>query len=250
MENKVTSPNDGTGSVMNRAEYLAVSYDPKKVPFGPYPKRLAEHLHKHYFQQTGRLLDAGCGRGEFMSAFASLGYEVGGIDVSPKAPEFAPELDIRVGALGADSLPFPPASFDLAFSKSVVEHLRDPDSFLRGIFDELRPGGLAVIMTPSWVHNAWGPFYIDHTHVTPFTAPSLLQAMELAGFVDVASEHFIQLPIVWRFPAMKLICALIAMMPLPYRPFKTAPWPDGLNKFIRFSNEVMLLAVGRKPFQQ
>jgi SAM-dependent methyltransferase len=243
----MSSPSDQAGSVMNRGDYLAVSYDPKKVPFGPYPKRLAQHLHDRYFRQAGRLLDAGCGRGEFMSAFASLGYKVGGVDVSPKAPEFAPELDIRVGALTADNLPFPAGSFDFAFSKSVVEHLRDPDSFLSGIFEELRPGGLAIVMTPSWVHNAWGPFYFDHTHVTPFTAPSLAQAMELAGFVDVTSEHFIQLPSVWRFPAIKALCALIAMTPIPYRPFKSAPWPDGLNKFIRFSNEVMLLAVGRKP---
>jgi SAM-dependent methyltransferase len=243
----MSAPRSDAGSVMKRGDYLAVSYDPKRVPFGPYPWRLAEHLHRRYFGRTGRLLDAGCGRGEFMSAFASLGYEVAGVDVSPMAPQFAPELDIRVGALTAGNLPFPAESFDFAFSKSVVEHLRDPDAFLSGIFNELRPGGLAIVMTPSWVHNAWGPFYIDHTHVTPFTAPSLAQAMELAGFVDIESEHFIQLPSVWRFPALRILCALIAMTPLPYRPFKRAPWPDALNKFIRFSNEVMLLAVGRKP---
>ena len=243
----MTSPSAEAGSIMNKGDYLAVSYDPKKVPFGLYPKRLAEHLHMTYFGGPGRLLDAGCGRGEFMAAFGSLGYDVSGVDVSPKAPEFAPDLNIRVGALRSGNLPFPTESFDFAFSKSVVEHLRDPDSFLTGIFEELRPGGLAVIMTPSWVHNAWGPFYIDHTHVTPFTAPSLAQALELAGFVDVRCEHFIQLPSVWRYPAIGLICKLIALTPLPYRPFRNAPWPEGLNKFIRFSNEVMLLAVGRKP---
>jgi len=243
----MTDPVPESGSVMTRGDYLAVSYDPRKVPFGPYPGRLARYLHERHFGRPGRLLDAGCGRGEFLSAFKALGYEVAGVDVSPKAPDFAPGFSVAVTALGIGDLPYPSESFDYAFSKSVVEHLRDPDAFLSGIFREIRPGGRAIIMTPSWVHNAWGPFYIDHTHVTPFTAPSLAQAMELAGFINVDCTHFYQLPSVWSFPALKVLCGLIAMTPLPYRPFRKAPWPDGLNKFIRFSNEVMLLAVGDKP---
>jgi SAM-dependent methyltransferase len=243
----MTDPAAQTGSVMTCGEYLAVSYDPLKVPFGPYPGRLARYLHERYLGGPGRLLDAGCGRGEFLSAFKALGYDVAGVDISPKAPDFAPEFPVAVTALGIGNLPYAADSFDYAFSESVVEHLRDPDAFLAGIFREIRPGGRAIIMTPSWMHNAWGPFYIDHTHVTPFTAPSLAQAMELAGFVNVGCTHFYQLPSVWRFPAVKVLCGLIAMTPLPYRTFRKAPWPDGLNKFIRFSNEVMLLAVGDKP---
>jgi SAM-dependent methyltransferase len=243
----MTDPETQTGSVMTRGDYLAVSYDPLKVPFGPYPSRLARYLHERYLGRPGRILDAGCGRGEFLSAFKGLGYDVAGVDISPKAPDFAPEYSVAVTALGVGDLPFPADSFDYAFSKSVVEHLRDPDAFLTGIFREIRPGGRAIIMTPSWLHNAWGPFYIDHTHVTPFTAPSLAQAMELAGFINVDCTHFYQLPSVWRFPALKVLCGLIAMTPLPFRPFRRAPWPDGMNKFIRFSNEVMLLAVGDKP---
>ena len=237
-------------TVMARGDYLAVSYDPAKVPFGPYPGRLALHLHQEFYRTPGRLLDAGCGRGEYLSAFAALGHSVAGVDVSPKAPEFAPGLDVRVMDLEASTLPFPPGSFDYVFSKSVVEHLRAPDHFLSELRASLRPGGLAVVMTPSWLHTYWGPFYIDHTHVTPFTAPSLVQAMQLAGFVDVKCEHFYQLPAVWRVPALKLLCRLVAMLPLQYRPMHPAGWPEGLNKAIRFSNEVMLLAVGRNPDPQ
>ena len=28
-------------------------------------------------------------------------------------------------------------------------------------------------MTPSWVHHKFGPFYLDFTHLTPFTLQSL-----------------------------------------------------------------------------
>jgi SAM-dependent methyltransferase len=234
--------------IMTGGDYLAVSYDPAKVPFGPYPAQLATHLHERYLKGPGRILDAGCGRGEFVEAFVGLGYSASGTDISPSAPKFAPHLDIKVSALGYDPLPYEPNSFDFVFSKSVIEHLREPDPFLSAVFQLLKPKGIAIIMTPSWVHNAWGPFYIDHTHVTPFTAPSLEQAMQLSGFGEVNCEHFYQLPSIWRWPACKGIAKAVSLLPLPYRPFnKHAPWPDGLNKYIRFSKEVMLLCCGRKP---
>jgi SAM-dependent methyltransferase len=240
-------PPEAGGSVLERADYLAVSYDPARVPFGPYPGRLCRWLHENVFRTPGSLLDIGCGRGEFMSGFAALGYRASGVDVSPAAPGFAPGFDVRVANLERDPLPFEAGSFDYVFSKSVVEHVRDPDAFLAQCAAALRPGGIAVIMTPSWVHNHWGPFYVDHTHVTPFTAPSLQQAMTLAGLEGAAVSHFLQLPLVWRLPVLKPLCALVAALPIPFRPFHPgAPWPDGLNKFIRFSNEVMLLGTARK----
>jgi SAM-dependent methyltransferase len=197
--------------------------------------------------RPARLLDIGCGRGEHLAVFAELGFEVSGTDISPRAPELARGFDVAVADLEKEDLPFAPESFDFVFSKSVVEHLRNPDRLLTASFTALRPGGVAAVMTPSWAHNFWGPFYIDHTHVTPFTAPSLEQAMVLAGYEDVRVTHFYQLPFLWRWPALRVLAKLIAVLPLPFRPFRPAPWPDGLNKLIRFSNEVMLLAVGRKP---
>lgn len=241
-----TEPLSPSPGVMEKADYLATSYDPAKVPFGPYPGQLARHLHEAHFRRPGRLLDAGCGRGEFLAGFAALGYDVAGLDVSPAAPEFASGFDVRVANLERQSSPFAPGSFDYVFSKSVIEHLRDPDAFLARLFEALKPGGRAIVMTPSWAHTYWGPFYMDHTHVTPFTAPSLDQAMRLAGFGKVEAVHFYQLPSVWRMPSMAVFCKATAALGLPYRPFSKAPWPEGLNKFIRFSNEVMLLATGVK----
>lgn len=235
-------------SVMERADYLRVSYDPSKMPYTAYPAKLAKQLSDKWFADRGRLLDVGCGRGEYLIAFHGLGYEVVGIDLSPAAPAFVPEFEVKVANLELDPLPVPSGSFDHVFSKSVVEHLRNPDAFLARTFEALRPGGDAIIMTPSWMHNAWGPFYIDHTHITPFTAPSLAQAMVLAGFQDVTVRHFRQLPAVWRMPALTCLCQLVATLPIPYRPMHPhAPWSDSLNKIIRFSNEVMLLAYAVKP---
>ena len=234
-------------SFLEQASYLDVTYSEKRAPFGPYPGQLAAWIAKNHLAPKGRLLDMGCGRGEYLSAFADLGFEVAGTDVSPGAPALSPEFDVRVANLDIAPMPFDNASFDIVFSKSVVEHTRTPGIMLQKAFDVLRPGGTAVIMTPSWTHTYWGPFYCDHTHVTPFTAMALEDILTLSGFARAQVEYFIQLPCIWRYPFLKPVTYLIRKLPLPYRPNMRAPWPDGINKFIRFSNEVMLLAVTRKP---
>ena len=237
----------GPKDVLRSGAYLDTTYSPQRVPPGSYPRLLANYLLRTVYGKPGRLLDMGCGRGDHLAAFAAEGFEVAGLDTSPRAPELAPDFRVEVADMEADPLPFEAGSFDFVFSKSVIEHMHYPMYLISGAMEALKPGGLAVVMTPSWVHNAWGPFYIHHTHVTPFTAPSLEDALTTGGFESVRALHFHQLPFLWRMPFLKPLAWLIRKLPIPYRPFRRAPWPDGLNKLIRFSNEVMLLGVGRKP---
>ncbi len=45
---------------------------------------------------------------------------------------------------------FPATKFDAVISVEVIEHLYDPRTFTRRIYDALGPGGLAIITTPYW----------------------------------------------------------------------------------------------------
>jgi len=243
------SNNEQPSSVMEDAAYLNVTYSEERAAQGPYPAQLAKWLADSFLPPNGSLLDVGCGRGDYLTAFSDLGYKVAGTDISPGAPGFSPDHQVLTANLDLDPLPFPPESFDIVFSKSVIEHTRTPVVLLKKAYDALRPGGTAIVMTPSWRHTYWGPFYCDHTHVTPFTAISLDDAMSLAGFEMVDVQHFLQLPVVWRYPILKPISQFLRMLPIPFRPHTNAPWPEEMNKFIRFSNEVMLLAIAHKPKQ-
>ena len=239
---------DGTpDSVLLDAQYLNLTYSADRAPATDYPSLLAAHLLEQWYCRPGRLLDFGCGRGDALRAFAGVGFEAVGADVSPRAQELAEGFEVVVVDPETSLLPFPDASFDAVFSKSVVEHMRNPIDLVREARRVLRPGGTAVIMTPSWEHQAWGPFYIDHTHVTPFTAPALRDLLQLAGLEQVESTFFHQLPFVWRHPALRIVPEVVRRIPLPYRPYRDrAGWPEPVNTLIRFSKEVMLLAAGRK----
>jgi SAM-dependent methyltransferase len=239
--------NDNQNNIFKNKNYLEVIYSSNRRPSSDYPIKLASYIKKHFFNNSGNhLLDIGCGRGDMLHAFAQLGFQVSGADLSPISKDLISPHHFFEVDLAVDKFPVGDGSFSNVFSKSVIEHMQNPMPLFKEAHRVLSPGGTAVIMTPSWLHNHWGPFYLDTTHVTPFTKPSLRDSMELAGFSNIKIYHFYQLPFLWKFKWLTPLVKAIALLPIPYSPMHDVIWPTKINKFIRFSNEVMLLAVGTK----
>ncbi len=234
-----------SNSALRNKNYLEITYKNSK---GTYPDKLAKHLLNHYYKKPGKLLDIGCGNGDFLRAFSKLGFEVVGVDISPDVVDrLGQEFDVRLLDIEDSQNTFD-EELDFVFSKSVIEHMREPLSLFNLANNSLRTGGLAVIMCPSWEHTYWGPYYIDHTHVTPFTRPSLAESFRFAGFKKSDCFYFRQLPIVWKYFPLLVISYIVSKLPIPYAPWNFVPWSvnNQINKFVRFSKEVMLLGVGRK----
>jgi len=241
----VETPHDNENIFEDR-KYIELLYSEDRRPQSGYPARLATHLRDHWYGGTGSLIDIGCGRGDMLKALFAAGYTVAGVDLSPVSVEVCKPHPVFIANLEKEALPFSEASFDHVFSKSVIEHLHNPMPFLKEALRVLNPEGTAVIMTPSWVHTKWGPFYLDYSHVTPFTLPSLRDAMNMAGFRDVRVIHFRQLPFLWQFPWLKPLIDMLSTLPLRYRPMYESRLSTKMNTLIRFSKEVMLLGIGRK----
>ncbi|MEK9702364.1 MAG: class I SAM-dependent methyltransferase [Deltaproteobacteria bacterium] len=227
-------------------EYIELLYSEERRPKTTYPLKLAHHLHEKIYKKNAKLVDIGCGRGDMMHAFSATGYEVHGLDLSPASIELCKPHSVKIVDLSKEQLPYEEQTFEYSFSKSVIEHLHDPMLLLKENYRILKTEGVAIVMTPSWMHNNWGPFYLDHTHVTPFTIPSLRDAMKLAGFSEVKVYNFYQLPFLWKKPSLEVLIKMIAKLPLPYKPMYDVELPPKINTFIRFSKEVMLIATGKK----
>jgi SAM-dependent methyltransferase len=232
--------------IFKNKNYLRKLYSLDRRPQTSYPSKLCDFLVKRFYKTKGKLLDIGCGRGDMLKSFHSKGFDVVGHDISPLSEELCSPLKILNSDLLNEQIPLNENSMDFIFSKSVIEHLSDPENFISESYRILKPGGKIIIMTPSWVHNHWGPYFLDYTHVTPFTAPSLSDFLELNNFSNIHVEHFYQLPVIWKLKFMKIICSFIRMTPLPYSPMHKVSWPNFINKFIKYSNEVMLLAYAEK----
>lgn len=106
-----------------------------------------------------RVLDAGCGTGEYACWFAARGADVVGLDLSEEslaqARRFADGHSIggvqfRVGSVL--DLPFDPASFDLVYCTGVLHHTPDPSGGFRELARVLRPGGKLLVS----LYHSWG----------------------------------------------------------------------------------------------
>lgn len=233
-------------NILEDSQYIEYIYSNKRRPKTDYPEKLATHLRDIWYTNTGTLLDIGCGRGDMLKALHDVGFNVSGVDISPASADACKPHPVKIVNLESNSIPFQDQEFDFIFSKSVIEHLHNPMPFLTETHRVLGNNGKAIIMTPSWLHHGWGPFYLDYTHVTPFTLQSLRDAMNIAGFKNVKVVYFYQLPITWKFKWSIHMIRFLSIFPLRYYPMYDIKLPNKINTLFRFTKEVMLLGIGEK----
>ncbi len=110
-----------------------------------------------------KLLDCGCGSGEFTLEFAKkIGTsKVYGIEIDKKAVGEAKKKGIKVYNEDLNKkLPLRSSFVDVIIANQVIEHLYDTDTFAKEIYRILKPKGYVIVSTPnlaSW-HNIFALF--------------------------------------------------------------------------------------------
>ena len=225
-----------------KKDYLSVIYNEKDRPFTNYPDKLTRHLVEIFnLEKQMKLLDVGCGRGEFLKGFINIGLDCYGIDQSEAAKKFCPEANIKVSDIQNYDFPYDDNCFDVIFSKSVIEHFYYPEKIVKEIYRILKPGGIVITLTPDWHYN-YRMFYEDYTHRTPFIDTSLKDIFLIHHFNEVKVEKFKQLPILWKKNLILLVISELTRIILPNIFKKYFKW-------VKFSKEIMLICIARKPIE-
>lgn len=117
-------------------------------------ERIADELAK-VVAPPGPVADLGCGAGPHALELARRGYDVVGVDGSPRMVEVARARALRdeVGAAFdvhdvGEPLRFGDASLGGVLAIHVLQHLPDPAAFIAEIRRCLRPGGHLLITVP------------------------------------------------------------------------------------------------------
>jgi SAM-dependent methyltransferase len=229
--------------MMKKSEdYVAVIYNEKDRPLTTYPKKLARYLFDRFDLKFGdKLLDVGCGRGEFLQGFIECGTVGFGVDQSRAAESYCPEALLKISDIENDGIPYEDNLFDVVYSKSVIEHFYYPERVVKEIFRVLKPGGAVITLCPDWAFN-YRIYFEDYTHRTPFMESSLRDILLIHGFENVTVERFRQLPILWGAGKSLLLFAELTRLLIP-------SYLKPRSKWVRFSKEIMLLSCATKPLE-
>ena len=97
------------------------------------------------------VLDAGAGAGDlFAYDLKSKAREIIGVDLDPRV-ETNPQLHSGIRC-DLTKIPLPDDSIDVIFSRYVLEHIQNPQAFLKEMHRLLKPGGLFLFLTPNKWH--------------------------------------------------------------------------------------------------
>jgi SAM-dependent methyltransferase len=146
-----------------------------------------------------RVLDVGCGEGQFAAALAHAGFIVVAADVAEEPLRRArlshPDLDLLV-LPEEGTWPLADAGFDVVWAGETIEHVADTAGWLSEVRRVLRSGGSLLISTPAHTrlsvlrlalsHRAFDAHFDPRSdHLRFYTARILERLLEDFAFEDV-----------------------------------------------------------------
>lgn len=145
-----------------------------------------------YLPPGGRILDIGCGRGEFLELIKDSGRLGLGVESDPALVELCQKKGLNVLENDARSF-FNHAnkqSLDGIFMGHIVEHLTidATHEILLNATSMLNPGGRLIILTPNPNYlPGVGSFWSDMTHQRPYSLEGLRNLFCTLGLREVSS---------------------------------------------------------------
>lgn len=143
----------------------------------------------------GKILDIGCGEGEFLEICQNTGLACFGVDISSYALKKA-KSKIKGELLQVDvereKLPYSDNFFEAITSFDLLEHLKDPSLFLTEVRRILKRDGVLFLTTPNgdyWPAGFLGHFVKDDpTHINIQGKKYWCQYLKKAGFSKIETR--------------------------------------------------------------
>ncbi|MBK9446531.1 MAG: methyltransferase domain-containing protein [Betaproteobacteria bacterium] len=145
------------------------------------------------YQLAGkRVLEVGCGRGEYLTLLQELPLQVHGIEYSANAIAAcrAAGLPTSRAFIARSGQVLKAGSFDAFLTLNFMEHWPDPVASLRGIGDNLVDSAIGLVEVPNFdmilTQGLYSEFISDH--LSYFTRETLIYTLQSAGFEVLKCE--------------------------------------------------------------
>lgn len=162
-------------------------------------RRQYRHLIDTYHLEGKRFIEAGCGRGEFLSVLAEFPVRAYGIEFRDSLVElarasglcvwkdFARGTGVRLAEPGNQEAQPP---YDVFLSFNFLEHQPDPGGMLTAIYENLTGNGMGLITVPSfeYILEHDGYYELIRDHLAYYTFESLEALLARNGFQVLEQE--------------------------------------------------------------
>lgn len=167
-------PSDGQLDEIYSSNYFLGDKSEKSLAQVAEMKRATAQLYlksllNYGAPQGGRLLEVGCGSGDFLREAQLMGFEVTGVEYPPYAVADARAKVEAGGGLvycgEVADLDLPQGYYDVCVLSDVVEHVRRPDQFIQLLHRLLKPGATLLLVTPtlsSWSARLLGQHWMEY----------------------------------------------------------------------------------------
>ncbi len=139
-----------------------------------------------------KVLDLGCGEGDFLKICQERGLECFGVDISSYALKKAKKRiggELRKLDLEREKLVWPDGFFDAVTAFDLLEHLKSPDLLFSETYRVLKKGGIFFATTPNGGFSLARPLGKiipgDTTHVNLQEAKYWLARLRKGGFSKI-----------------------------------------------------------------
>jgi len=163
------------------------------VKLGNFNRRLIICRYK----KSGKILDLGCGTGEFLQGFDPKRWERYGVEPNPLGYKIAvKKRGIKLYLKELIDCHFPNNYFDLVTAWHVLEHLSNPGVTLKELHRILKKNGILVFETPnidSLAFRIFGKnwFHLDiPRHLYLYSPKTVMEILNKAGFSVFKIDYF------------------------------------------------------------
>ena len=150
-----------------------------------------DRIERELMERTDRkpaVLDIGCATGALLAFLRDRGWQTTGVEISPSAAYARNERGLDIRCQNLEDCGFPPESFDLAHASHLVEHLNNPGTFIRQVWELLRHGAYFMLTTPNidgfqarLLGKRWRSAIFDHLYL--FSIRTITAMLKTQGFI-------------------------------------------------------------------
>jgi 2-polyprenyl-3-methyl-5-hydroxy-6-metoxy-1,4-benzoquinol methylase len=161
-----------------------------------FRKKQFKEFVQRYSLFGKKIIEVGCGLGEYLLLMQESKVKAHGLEYSEKSAEICVKNGLKVsrGFIDNSNYKIDNAPFDGFFMLNFLEHLPDPNSTLRGIYNNLTDDAVGLVEVPNFDmllrNKLFSEFMSDHLFY--FTADTLSTALKINGFEIIECNQ------VWR----------------------------------------------------